>query len=330
MSDRLQVRQARDARQGSDSAIRNRALGYALVAIAAMGWGTWPLILKNAPMPPALQSAVLMGVLTLASLPVMLRDRVHVRPTRSQWAAVAWLGIGDALNTMLFFGAYQRTTVAIAVLTHYLTPIIVAVAAPLVLGEKARARTFGAVAVAFAGLVLLLEPWRVGLGRNDVVGAALGAGSAVFYASNILVNKRLVKAFSGSEMMFFHGLVATPLLFALVPAREYALVSSHALGIVSLGALGPGALGGLLFVWGLRRIAASHATVLTLLEPFVAVLLAAAVMGESVGLISVVGGALILGGAVLVVTGPAQALSSPSTTADDDGVDEVHSTGERS
>jgi len=279
-----------------------------LVAFAASLWGTWPVILRNAPMPAALQSAVLMAVLTLASLPVMLRDRLRVKPTLSQWLGVGWLGVGDALNVVLFFAAYQRTTVAIAVLTHYLTPILVAVAAPFVLGEKARARTFGAVAVAFVGLVLLLEPWRVGLGRSDVIGAALGASSAVFYASNVLFTKRLVKAFSGSELMFFHGLVATPLLFVLVPRAEYALASNHALAIVLLGALGPGALGGLLFVWGLRRISASHASVLTLLEPFVAVLLAAAMMGERVGLVSFFGGALILAGAVLVVTGrPIQA-----------------------
>lgn len=290
------------------TAERRSAGGFALVALAAASWGAWPLILRKAPMPPALQSAVLMAVLTLASLPVMLRDRVRVKPSLAQWAAVAWLGIGDAMNVVLFFAAYQRTTVAIAVLTHYLTPIFVALAAPIVLREKPRARTFAAVAIAFAGLVLLLAPWRVGLGRNDVVGAALGAGSAVFYASNVLVNKRLAKAFSGSEMMFFHGLVAVPLLFALVPSAEYAAVSRHALVVVTLGSLGPGALGGLFFVWGLRRVAASHASVLTLLEPFVAVLLAAMVLGEPVGLVSLGGGALILAGAVIVVSG--------ATTAD--------------
>ena len=300
-------------------ATRRRGVGYALVAIAAMSWGSWPLILRHAPMPPALQSAVLMAVLTLASLPFLLRDRMNVRPTRAEWAGVAWLGVGDALNVVLFFAAYQRTTVAIAVLTHYLTPIFVALAAPVLLRERARARTFVAVGVAFAGLVLLLEPWRAGLGRNDVLGAALGAGSAVFYASNVVVNKRLSRAFSGSELMFFHGLVATPLLFALVPVREYSLVAPHALGIALVGAFGPGALGGLLFVWGLRRVAASHASVLTLFEPFVAVVIAAALMGEAVGLVSLLGGAFILAGAVIVVTG------APPTTADDVPANGVHS-----
>ena len=279
------------------------------MAIAAMGWGTWPLILRHAPMPAALQSAVLMLVVTVASLPVMLRDRVDARPTRGQWAGVVWLGIGDALNVVLFFAAYQRTTVAIAVLTHYLTPIFVAVLAPLVLRERAGSRTFAAVGVAFAGLVLMLEPW---VGPGELAGAALGAGSAVFYASNVLVNKRLVRAFSGSELMFFHGLVATPLLFALVPGDQYARVSRDALWAVLGGALGPGALCGLLFVWGLRRIPASQASVLTLLEPFVAVVLAAAVMGQSVGALALVGGALILAGAVLVVTGHQDGVQSTS------------------
>jgi drug/metabolite transporter (DMT)-like permease len=295
------------SRLASDSAAqaaaRRRSVGYGLVALAATSWGAWPLILRQAKMPAALQSAVMMAVLTLASLPFMLRDRVHARASLRAWAGIAWLGLGDALNVVLFFAAYQRTTVAVAVLTHYLTPIFVALAAPFVIRERARPRTLAAVAVSFMGLVLLLEPWRAGLGRNDVTGALLGAGSAVFYASNVLVNKRLVRAFSGSEMMFFHGLVATPLLFALVPAASYAEVSPRALAFLVGGAVGPGALAGLLFVWGLRRIHASHASVLTLLEPFVAVILAYLVLGESLGGVAILGGGLILAGAVAVVTG---------------------------
>ncbi|HEY8074166.1 MAG TPA: DMT family transporter [Labilithrix sp.] len=284
----------------SDSLAAKRR-GYVLVAIAACGWGTWPLILKHAPMPPALQSAVMMTVLTVASLPVMARDRVRVRATAKQWLGIAWLGVADAGNAGLFFAAYQRTSVAVAVLTHYLTPIFVALAAPVVLGERARPRTYGAVAIAFGGLVLLLEPWRAGLGRDDLVGAALGAGSAVFYASNVLVNKRLVPAFSGSEMMFFHGLFSVPILFAMVPAGTWADVPPYAWKVMLLGALGPGAACGLLFVWGLRAIPASHASVLALLEPLVAVVLAAVVIRERLGAVPMLGAAAILTGAALAI-----------------------------
>lgn len=280
----------------------SRTSGYALVAAAAIGWGTWPLILRHAPMPAALQSAVLMIVLTVGSLPMMRRDRVTVRARPAHWAGVAWLGVGDALNVALFFAAYQRTSVAIAVLTHYLTPIFVALSAPLVLREPLRARTLAAVAISFVGLVLLLQPWRTDLTSNDLVGAALGAGSAVFYASNVLVNKRLAHVFSGSELMFFHGLVAVPLLLAMVPHDAFATTSPESLGVLVVGSLGPGLLGGLFFVWGLRRVVATHASVLTLLEPFVAVVTAGIFLGQRLGVVPLVGGTLILCGAVLVVS----------------------------
>lgn len=284
---------------------RARALGYALVAVAASGWGTWPLILKRAPMPASLQSAIVMAVLTFVALPFMLKDRVKAKARPVHWAGIVWLGVGDALNVAFFFAAYQRTTVAIAVLTHYLTPIFVALAAPVVLRERATARTFVAVAVATFGLALLLEPWRAGIGRDDLVGAALGSASAVFYASNVLVNKRLVPVFSGSELMFFHGLVSTPALVAIACADRANLgaISERSYAIVVAGAIGPGALCGLFFVWGLRRVPAGHATVLTLLEPFVAVLLAAAVLSEGLSAVAVLGGLLILGGAMIVMTG---------------------------
>jgi drug/metabolite transporter (DMT)-like permease len=242
-----------------------------------------------------------MAVLTIASLPVMLFDRCRVVATRGQWLAVGWLGVSDALNVVLFFAAYQRTSVAIAVLTHYLTPILVAVLAPLVVRERPQVRTYVAVALSFGGLVMLLEPWRAGLSRADAIGAALGAGSAVFYASNVLVNKRLAPVFSGSELTFYHGVVALPLLGAIVPAGAWEATSLRSATLVVLGGLGPGALGALLFVWGLRRIAASHASVLTLLEPLVAVVLAAAVFGEVLGPVPVLGATLILLGAAVVL-----------------------------
>jgi DME family drug/metabolite transporter len=101
--------------------------------------------------------------------------------------------------------------------------------------------------------------------------------------------------------MVYRGIVAVPLLFAFVPGREYGLVTASALRTVLLGALGPGLLCALFFVWGLRRVAASHASVLTLFEPFVAVVLAAAVLGEHLGRGPILGGVLILAGALVVV-----------------------------
>jgi DME family drug/metabolite transporter len=280
-------------------------LPAAAVAIAACAWGTWGLVIRRAeaigPMPTVLQSAIVMAVITLVSGAASLRNRV-ARP--APWRARAWvalLGATDALNVLLFFAAY-KLTIGVSVLTHYLTPVLVALASPLVLRERMTARTALAVALSFGGLASMLVPsGSASSGAVVLQSAALGAGSAVFYATNVVVNKFVVDAFSTSEVMFWHGVVATPLLTAFVPRSAWAAVDPHAATFLATASLGPGALAGLAFVWGLRRMPATHASTLTLLEPLVSVLLGAAVFGERLAPSALAGGLAILGGALLVM-----------------------------
>ena len=289
------------------ASLRQPAVGTALVACAASMWGFWPYFLRHAEsydgIDPALESAVAMAMCIVLSAFLVRTDRVAVRADARAWIGIAWLGISDALNALFFFRAYQTTTVAIAVLTHYLAPLFIAIAAPLVLRERADRRTSIAVILSFGGLVLLLEPWRSHASSSLAVGAMFGAGSAFFYASNVLVNKRLVPIFSGSEMMLFHALLAAPLLACLAPRDSWRALDAHALAWLLAGSLFSGAIPGLLFVWGLRSIPASRASTLTLLEPLVAVMMVGVlIFGESIHVLGAMGGTLILAGAALVLS----------------------------
>ena len=286
--------------------MRSRILPYAAVAFAACAWGTWGLVIRHtdaiAPMSTALESALVMAVITAVTGLAALRDRV---PARAPWRArawVAWLGVADAFNILLFFAAY-KLTIAVSVLAHYLTPIFVAIAAPFVLEERMTLRTGLAIGTSFAGLAVMLLPSAGGSGAAAVwASAALGAGSAVFYASNVVVNKFVVREFSTSEVMFWHGVVGTPLLAAFVPHAEWATIDARAAVFLGVATVVPGALAGLAFVWGLRRMPAAHASTLTLLEPLVSIVLGAAVLGERLGVHAFAGGALILAGALVVMT----------------------------
>jgi drug/metabolite transporter (DMT)-like permease len=296
--------------------VRSKALPYAAVALAACAWGTWGLVIRHTDaigvMPTALESTLVMAVITAVTGVCAVWDRV---PGRAPWRArawVAWLGVSDAFNILLFFAAY-KLTIAVSVLSHYLTPIFVALAAPLVLRERMTARTAAAIATSFAGLALMLAPSAGGTGSAAVwTSAMLGAGSAVFYASNVIVNKFVAADFSTSETMFWHGVVGTPLLAAFVPPAAWSAVDPRAAGFLALATFGPGALAGLAFVWGLRHMPAAHASTLTLLEPLVSILLGAALLGEGLGAPGVVGGGLILAGAVVVMTARAASTSASS------------------
>jgi drug/metabolite transporter (DMT)-like permease len=283
-----------------------RGLPYAAVALAASSWGAWALLIRHAeaiaPMPAVLESTVVMAVIAIVAGVASLRDPVAPRRSWRAWACVGWFGVADLFNVLLFFAAY-KLTIAVAVLTHYMTPILVALVAPMVLREKMTARTAFAIAVSFFGLAVMLAPSGTGASARVVwTSAALGTGSAVFYASNVLVNKFVVDSFSTSQAMFWHGVVATLLGLAMVPHGAWAAIDPHAVAFLAVVAIGPGALGGLAFVWGLRRMPAAHASTLTLLEPVVSLALGARILGERIGPLAVLGGALILAGAILVLT----------------------------
>ena len=107
-----------------------RSRGALAIALASCTWGTWSLFFRPAEarggVTPALEAFVVLGTILVATAPLALRDRLPgPRPVRA-WALLAAQGGFDAINALLFFAAMQKTSLAIAVLTHYLAPVLVA------------------------------------------------------------------------------------------------------------------------------------------------------------------------------------------------------------
>jgi drug/metabolite transporter (DMT)-like permease len=280
--------------------------GYAGVALAAASWGTWGIILRLAgeaqPIAPALCSFVVMSTIGVVLGPLALRAtrrRAQARSAR-QWALVGAFGVSDALNCVLFFAALATTSAAVAVLTHYLAPLLVALGAPLALGERRRPGTVVAALLGLCGLTLLLAPWQVQSEGGLVEGALLGLGSAFFYAASLLFNKRLSRSFEASELLVYHMPSALVLVALLVPQGGWVLSTPGLLWLL-FGALGPGALAGIIFMRSLAQVPAEHASVLTFVEPLTALAIAAFAWGESLEMIRLAGGAAILTAGYLVV-----------------------------
>lgn len=269
------------------------------IAVSAASWGTWVIFLRAAekagPTHAAIESVVMMSVITVVSGAVALRERAQLPRAIVPWLFVVFLGAFDAVNVIALFRAYQTTSVAIAVLTHYLAPVFVTLGAPFILGERwTRRGVFGCM-LSFGGLVLLLEPWRAPL--SSLVGAGYGTASGVCYATNIFINKKFAGQFSAASLMAWHGVVATPILALFVPRGAWQALHTVSLLYLLLSSLLLGALGGLLFVWGLRRTPSNAAATITFVEPVVAVLVGVLVYGEKLSVIASAGGVLVIAGA---------------------------------
>jgi drug/metabolite transporter (DMT)-like permease len=289
-----------------------------MVVVAACMWGSWPLVLRatgsGEGMSASVQTGIMMTTLTFVCFALTPFDRVRKKATRTDWAGVAWLGVGDALNAMCLFYAYKVASVAVAVLTHDLGPLLVALAAPVMLKERVRVTTFVAIALSLAGLSLLLKPWEVAATRGELVGAFFGVASAFFYASNVVMNKRLTGAFSGSELMAWHGVFALPVLVAMSLREGFVHVDPKSAALLAVLSIGPGAFGGVLFSWGVRRMKASLAATIALLEPVVAILISVIVLHEHLSALGAIGVGLVLSAAYIVARAPAQGEGSQEET----------------
>jgi drug/metabolite transporter (DMT)-like permease len=280
------------------------------VAVAATGWGTWSLFLRPAAVDARWSSAIMLTVVALACMPLLLRRAARGPSegrsrTARDWWAIVFLGIFDAGNAGLFFAAMSVTSVAVAVLSHYLAPVFVAAAAPFALGtERRRGATALALAALF-GLALVLEPWHlapanVSAGR-PLLGAALGAGSAVFYAVNVLITKRIGPRFTAEEQLGYHSILSAAILALLAVVQHAPLPTTSGLLLVAAGGVLVGATSGLLFLYGLKRITAEQAGILTFLEPLSAVLIAWGAWGERPGAAALLGGVIVLVAGALAV-----------------------------
>jgi len=279
-------------------------VGVVQVAIAASTWGTWSLFFRPSGLSPWAATPIVFAVMGLSALPLYGRDRVVPIWTQATFGLLAINTLLDAINFMTFFGALQRTTVAVAVLTHYLAPVLIALLAPLIDRERVRGAVLAAI-VAVCGLALVLEPWSPDRRAGDVLaGGLLGTTSAVAYALNVFVIRRLAARIGAARALGYHAFLAVGLVLpaALLAGEGSALFHASATAVlwIAAGAVIAGTLAGWIFVRGLAVIGPARAGVLAFLEPLVAVLVGWAAFGERVAPVAAIGGALILGAGIVV------------------------------
>ena len=291
-----------------------------MVATAAALWGTWSLFLRPAekisPLDPTLEAFLMFATMTITVTPYALRDRPRRARSRRAFALIIALGATDALNVLCFFAAMQKGSLAVAVLFHYLAPLFIAVAAPRLLGERARFPAL-ALSLALGGLFLLVS--SAGPVRGDVfAGAAWGTASAVFYAATTLLNKRLEIDFTSRELLAYHAAAASLFLAPFILSNGGA--SPVALAYIVGGAVLLSSIGTIIYLNGLRRVPASRAAVLTLIEPVVALFVAVIAWREPLTSRGLIGATFVLLAAYLVLKPPVMRMKStnPPDTVETD------------
>lgn len=247
------------------------------------------------------------GVLLTAALAVF-RPRALRIPRQYLLFTVAYGVIAVATVQALFFQAIARLPVGVALLIEYTAPVLVVLWVRFVRRLRLPPSAYAGAVVAIVGLGVVVEVWQ-GL-VLDGSGLLLAFGAAACCAGYFLLSDAF-----GAEMNPL-GLIAWGLLgaaVALVPlARPWAIDWTTFGEAVTLGGHTLPVLGAALWmiliatvtayatgVIAVRLLSAAVAATMATLEVVAGAVIAWVLLGETLGLYQIVGGLIVITGALL-------------------------------
>jgi DME family drug/metabolite transporter len=241
----------------------------------------------------AAQVSMFRSGIAAAALLLWLHGRVRWTPP----ALVA--GLVYAATLSLYVAATKLTTAANAIFLQSAAPLYLLVLAPLLLHERVPRRDVVNLTVVAGGVILCLlgRPVPTATAPNPVLGNWLGAASGVAWALT-LITLRKIGGTDRKGDATVTGVVAGN-VFACVAAAPFAFPLPAALAgewmtLVYLGVFQIGLAYVCLSV-AIRRLPALDVSLLLLIEPVLNPVWTWAVRGESPGVWTLAGGAVIVG-----------------------------------
>jgi drug/metabolite transporter (DMT)-like permease len=297
------------------------ASSYALVLLAVtcfvVNAGVSRVVLTSGVSATELASVRAIGTTLMLGLVVAATGRARLlRVRRDEVGLLLAYGIvGVALLHMTYFLAIERLPIGLALLLEYLAPVLVALWVRVVRRERVRVTLWPALALCLAGLALVAQVGGSGPGL-DPVGVLAGLAAAVCFAAYFLLGERLVRHRDPVTTTFW-GFAIASVLWTLVepwwvpisrtagqqatlPAAVGSVtvpVSLLLLWVVVLGTLVPFGV----TTAALRHLSAATVSVVAILEPVGASLLAWWWFGEALDLDQLLGVALVLSGILLAL-----------------------------
>ena len=297
---------------------RNPALGLVLVVLGAalfvQNAGVSRVALRAGVDPTSLTTLRVTGtVLVLLVVAAVFRPDALRPPLGRLGLLLVGHGLfGVAALQWTYFVAIDRLPVGMALLLEYQAPLLVALWARFVQGERVRRRIWLGLALAWGGLAAATGLWQ-GL-RVDPLGIAAGVGAALCFAAYFLIGEHGVGLLDPVRVILWSFLCAAVALNLIHP------VTSLPLGLLDdrvtlLGRLGEHSapvwavllwivVGGTVLPFGvelyaLRHLRATTVTMVAMLEPIGVSALGWVWFAESLDAVALVGGIAVVAGIVL-------------------------------
>ncbi len=240
----------------------------------------------------------IVGSLLLCGFLRLTGRSLHLPTSRRRMLLLLVSGVCLTLNWAFLFEAYRLTTLATAELAYEMAPVMVIVVSPFVLGEHLTRTRMVCLCLALVGIVCVsgvLEPGAaVGV---TLQGVGLGLVAACFYAAVMVLSQFMGEIDPYTKTIVQLGVAGLALLpqvmlAGISPWLALGLREVLLLAVVCLAHTG---LAFILWFSSLHELPAQKVAVFNYIDPAVALLSSALVLGEHMTLLATVGAVLILG-----------------------------------
>jgi drug/metabolite transporter (DMT)-like permease len=309
---------------------RNAGLGLALVsALSFGGSGVAAKPLIEAGLGPLHVVWLRVAGAALIMLPVAWRHRALVRDRPVLLVGFGLLAVAGV--QACYFAAISRIPVGVALLIEYLSPALVLLWVRFVQRRPVSRAAAVGVVLAVGGLACVVEVWA-GI-SFDTVGVLLALGAACCQVSYFVMSDHGADSRNGTAPADPLGVIAYGLLVGTVVltlvARPWTMDWALLGGSADLG--GSQVAGALLLGWivliatvlayatgvtSVRRLSPQVAGVVACLEAVVATVLAWVLLDEHLSAPQIVGGAVVLVGALIAQTSTPKPPSGPVAGGD--------------
>ncbi len=194
-----------------------KAIVYMLAAVAAlttMDAGVkW--LTTGYPVPQIAFMRYAIGLFVALGMAARMGGLATLRTRRPGGHALrSALNIGTMLT---FYYALARLPLADTIAICYVAPLFMTVLSVLVLGERVGRRRWSAIAIGFAGVLLILQPGGAGPATGVGAGALFALSSALLYALTLIASRQLSTTESSHTILFYYSVGVIASMGLLMP-----------------------------------------------------------------------------------------------------------------
>ena len=243
------------------------------------------------------------GALFLIFLIVVIKkNKISFKAIKNNLFLLCLSGVFIGINWILLFESYQYTSVATATLCYYMAPVFVIVASPFLFKEKITLKKVICVIVALVGMVLvsgIIETGFTGIG--ELKGILLGLGAAAFYASVIVLNKKIENVPIYDKTTVQLASAATVLVPYSIFVEDNSNVEITPIVIIMLLVVGVVHTGFTyaLYFGTIEKLNTQTVALFSYIDPIVAIILSAVILSEKMSIFGAIGAVLILGSTMI-------------------------------